>query len=178
MSIGNRMINARSESASTKPAFKEALRHRRCLVPATGFFEWKKLGSIKQPFLIHLPESQPFVFAGLWETWRDRDSPAASPLSTFTILTCAPSPTIAEVHDRMPVILYEDAAIDQWLDPRADIKQGSDLMRPIEDGFLRVHPVSRRVNKPENDDPSLIEPIEIADLSRGVAADDEPTLFG
>ena len=178
-SIGNRLINARSESAAEKPAFKEAFTHRRCVVPTTGFYEWKKIGSAKQPFLVSRNDGQPFVYAGLWEKWTGASkSPGESPLYTFTILTCTPSASIAGLHDRMPVIL-DEKAVRIWLDPdQRDVDTLASILRPPADDVLKMHPVSRRVNSPQNDDPSLVDPIDPADLPASSKSTDEPTLFG
>ena len=107
------MINARSETASTKPAFSEALKHRRCLIPADGFYEWKRSGTLKQPFCFEVNEGELFAFAGLWDRWRDA---SGTWVRTFSILTTAPNAVTSAVHDRMPVILNPDA-YDLWLDP-------------------------------------------------------------
>lgn len=154
--IGGRLINARSETAASKPAFRDAWRHRRCLVPATGFYEWAKRGRAKQPMSIHRPGSEPLALAGLWARW---DGPH-DPLETFTILTRCAIPTIAAIHDRMPVLLGE-STWDAWLDP--DPADPAALARIVDQppGQLVADPVSTRVNSPANDDPGLIEPIEL-----------------
>jgi len=157
-SIGNRMINARSETASSKPAFRASFKKRRCLVLADGFYEWKKGGSVKVPYWIHLPEAKPFAFAGLWSRW-DKDE-GAEPLDTFTILTTSAHPKIAELHDRMPVILRRDL-YDVWLDPTVDDKDELDGLLTNESGqYLEFHAVSRNVNPPANDSPENIQPVE------------------
>ncbi len=179
-SIGNRLINARSESAARKPAFKDAFIRRRCIVPSTGFYEWKQIGNVKQPFLVSRRDNEPYVYAGLWERWKqsdaDRDDP---PLLTYTILTCTPSASIAALHDRMPAMLTDEDTIHAWLDPEQhDVDALQKLLKSAPDDLLEVHPVSRRVNKPENDDPSLIEPIPVTQLPGDSPPEDEPTLFG
>lgn len=156
-SIGNRMINARSETVAEKPAFREAFRRRRCLVPADGFYEWEKReGAGKVPHWIHRADRRPFAFAGLWERWR---APEGDPLHTFTILTTEASPSLRRIHPRMPVILPE-AGWSTWLDREADGETLLELLRPFPDGELSEHPVSTRVNTPAEDDAGLVEPAE------------------
>ncbi|HEX5758616.1 MAG TPA: SOS response-associated peptidase [Thermoanaerobaculia bacterium] len=155
--IGNRLINARAESAAEKPAFGESFRRRRCLVAADGFYEWKTLGRAKQPFLIRRPDRRPFAFAGLWSRWRPRDG--GDPLETYAILTTAADERIGDLHDRMPVIL-DPGQFDLWLDPEVqDPARLAPLLRGGRGGDLELVPVSTRVNKPENDGPDCIEPL-------------------
>ena len=154
-SIGSRLINARVETVTEKPAFRAAFKKRRCLVLADGFYEWmKQAGGAKQPLRITLNPEQPFAFAGLWENW---DAPDGSLLRTFTIITGAANELIAPAHDRMAVILKpEHEAI--WLDNDAEPAIWQDVLRPYPPELMRLYPVSRRVNNVANDDPSLIEP--------------------
>lgn len=154
-SIGSRMINARSESANEKPAFRNAFRSRRCLIPSDGFYEWKKAGGEKIPYFIHGEGEEPLAFAGLWEV----NQKFSDPLTTCTILTTAANPSMSAIHDRMPVILLRED-YDHWLDPDADPEALLALLRPYEGDDLALHPVSKRVNSPRNNDPSLIEPVE------------------
>ena len=157
--IGNRMINARSETASEKPAFRAAFKRRRCLVLADGFYEWRKEEGGKQPYWIHLPDQKPFAFAGLWERW-DQEEDEEGVLETFTILTTDAHPKIADVHGRMPVILRRDFH-EPWLDPEFEHKDELEGMLTNQSGeYLEFHPVSRRVNSPENDSAENIEPID------------------
>lgn len=150
--IGSRMINARAEGIAAKPAFRAAFRKRRCLVPADGFYEWRKQAGGKQPMLIRRRDRSSFAFAGLWESWQGSDGP----LQTCTIITTEANDLLATIHDRMPVILATDDH-ERWLDPsRAD---GEDLLRPCPAGWLDAVPVSTRVNTPRHDDPGLIEPV-------------------
>jgi putative SOS response-associated peptidase YedK len=166
--IGNRMINARAESAAEKPAYRDSFRRRRCLVPADGFYEWKRQGKLKQPHLIRRRDRLPFAFAGLWSSWRGPDHPA--PLETFTILTTSPNDLMAGIHDRMPVILdRRDHAA--WLDPaNRDTAALQALLVAAPAEAWEAIPVSTRVNSPAHDAPDCIEPL---------AAEPTPTpLFG
>ncbi len=154
-SIGNRLINARAETAAEKPSFREALRRRRCLVPADGFYEWKKEPDGKQPWLIRRTGGRGFALGGLWECWHGPEGPVES----FTILTTAPNATVGALHDRMPVIV-PPAAFDVWLDPGAkDPTLLENILRPAPDDLLEAYPVSRLVNSPANDEPACIEPL-------------------
>ncbi len=155
--IGNRMINARSETAAEKPSFRSAMKKRRCVIPADGFYEWKKIGKSKVPQFIYRADGCLLAFAGLWESWK---SPADGVIESFTILTTSPSEQLRELHDRMPVIL-EPEEFAAWLDPATeDAAALAPLLDPAPDGILSFHAVSTRVNKPQNDDVSLIEPEE------------------
>ena len=156
--IGNRMINARSETVATKPAFRTSLRRKRCAVLADGFFEWKKTGAGKQPYYIHLEGHRPFVFAGLWDRW---SKGPIDPIESFTILTTRPNDKVAELHDRMPVILTPDAR-DLWLDPTIDdARRLVKVLEPYAADEIEFSPVSKLVNRPSNDVPQCVVPIEI-----------------
>jgi putative SOS response-associated peptidase YedK len=136
-----------------RPAFRAAFRARRCIVPASGFYEWRRRGGgPKQPHLIRRKDGEPMGFAGLWEAWRDPAS--GEELVTCAIITCEPNALMAELHDRMPVILDPDD-YDAWLDPE---RGGLELLRPCPAEWLEAVPVSTRVNSPRNDDPGLIQP--------------------
>ena len=155
ISIGSRMINARSETLPDKPAFRNAVRSRRCIVPASGFYEWKPEGSRKIPYYIRLSDGAPMGLAGIWEAWK---TPDGSFLETFAILTTSANPLIASIHDRMPVILNPDT-YSLWLDK--DMKnpeQLQSLYLPFPADLLTLYPVSTLVNSPRNDDPACIEP--------------------
>ena len=159
-SIGNRLINARSETVGEKPAFRSAFKARRCLVPADGFFEWMKEGepgskSGKTPYWIHRTDRAPLAFAGLWEKWGSEDQ---GPLHTFTILTAEAVPRIRDIHPRMPVILPPDVW-GSWLDPNTDPQSLFGLLRPSEIPSLQAHPVSSLVNSPRNDLPACVDPV-------------------
>lgn len=157
--IGNKMINARSETVAEKPAFKNALLRRRCLLPTDGFYEWDKAGGTRQPIHFRRRDGALFAFAGLWEEWQ---SPDGSPLRTCTILTTAANETVGRVHDRMPVILRPEQEAF-WLDTSAVKKPDVllPLLKPYPDEAMEAFAVSRRVNIPVNDDPELIEPIDL-----------------
>jgi putative SOS response-associated peptidase YedK len=158
LKIGNRMINARSETAASKPAYRAAFKRRRCLVPATGFLEWKKEGGHKQPYLFRKEDGSPFALAGLWERWSD--SEAQETVETFTILTCDPNELVARVHNRMPVILPTDA-YDFWLDPTNDDTSAlEELLGPYDPAGFESVAVSRDINSPHNDRPELLDPID------------------
>jgi putative SOS response-associated peptidase YedK len=156
-SIGNRMINARSETVSEKPSFRAAWKRRRCLIVADGFYEWQKVGSGKQPYFIHRRDDRPFAFAGLWEHWLQ----AEVSLETCTILTTAASKLLQTIHDRSPVILPPEE-YDGWLDPESpDLERLAELLVPScnEPDFV-VEPVSTRVNNSRYDRPDCIEPVK------------------
>jgi putative SOS response-associated peptidase YedK len=150
------IINARSETIAEKPSFRSAFKQRRCLVPATGFFEWQKLGSAKQPFCIRPHDRGVFAFAGIWDWFRDKEGNQAE---AFAILTCAPNRTMEPIHNRMPVIL-DAAAYQLWLDPGVQSAEPlAPLMVPAPDDRLTAYPVSSRVNSPAHDDAECIEPL-------------------
>lgn len=154
-SMGARMINARSETVEKKPSFRDAFRRRRCLVPADGFYEWKKLSGGKVPHFIGMSDRSLFAFAGLWESNNRGDHQ----LETFTILTCQPNDLLAEIHDRMPVILPCEH-YGRWLDPSSDAGLLNSLLAPYPAKEMTTYPVSRLVNSPRNDGPACIEPVD------------------
>ncbi len=151
-SVGSRLINARSETVAEKPAFREAFKRRRCVVPADGFFEWKRTGERRQPFYFTMRDERPFGFAGLWERW-ERDGQA---LNTCTILTTEANEVLRPVHDRMPVILHPDD-YELWLEggerERSALK---DMLVPYPGEEMAAYPVSTLVNSPGNRGPELI----------------------
>lgn len=167
--IGNRMINARAESAADRPAYRDSFRRWRCLVPADGFYEWKKLAAkSKQPYLIRRQDRLPFAFAGLWSSWRGPESDR--PVETFTILTTEPNDLLRPLHDRMPVIL-DRRDFAAWLDPaNRDLARLQALLAPAPTGGWEAVPVSRAVNSPDHDEPDCIEPL--------AAGDDQPAASG
>ena len=150
--IGSRMINARSETAPEKPSFRRAFRERRCLIPADGFYEWKRMNGGKQPYYIHMEGGRPFAFAGLWESWNREGE-----IRSCTILTTGANPLVGEIHDRMPVIVAPDA-YDVWLDPASEKDELYGLLAPYPEDEMEAYPVSRFVNSPSNNDERCIEP--------------------
>ena len=151
---GSRMINARSETAPEKPSFRRAFRERRCLIPADGFYEWRRTNGAKQPYYIHMEGGHPFAFAGLWESW---DKGGEGEVRTCTILTTRANALVDEIHERMPVILAPDA-YDVWLDPASEGDELRGLLAPYPEDEMEAYPVSRFVNSPSNNDERCIEP--------------------
>ncbi len=153
--IGAKLINARSETVADKPAFRSAFSYRRCLIPATGFYEWERKKQTKQPYYIKMRDDQLFAFAGLWERWKGEEEE----INSCTILTTEANEVIKMIHDRMPVILkHED--YDTWID--TDIiyeKRLELLLSPYPPEQMDIYPISTYVNKPQNDDPKCIQPI-------------------
>ena len=154
---GYRMINARAETVATKPAFRAALRHRRCLVPADGYFEWQRTGQAKQPYFFHLDSGRPFCFAGLWASWGQGEDR----LESCTIITTEANELGAAVHPRMPVIL-DPTRYALWLDTGVDDpSEVTGLLRPFPAARMALHPVSTLVNSPRNDRPECVQPIAL-----------------
>jgi putative SOS response-associated peptidase YedK len=158
-SAASKMINARSETLSEKPSFRNAFRKRRCLIPADGYYEWKGEKGHKQPYFITPATGVPFGFAGLWERWAGEESPDCSPLDSCTIVTTAASHSIAHIHTRMPVILTA-ALYEVWLNP--ELKDVGELNRLLQTGAVQemiYYPVSKAVNTIGNNGPNLIQKI-------------------
>lgn len=154
--IGYKMINARAETAAEKPSFRHAFKKKRCLIPANAFYEWKKGQDGKTPMLIHMADGELFAFAGLWESWK---SPEGEMVHSCTILTTQPNALMAEIHDRMPVILAKEAEKD-WLDPNIqDPEILQKLIKPYEAAGLEAYEVSSAVNSPKNNGQELIREI-------------------
>lgn len=155
--IGNKLINARAETLAEKPSFSEALRKRRCIIPADGFYEWEKVGKTKQPIRIVLKSREPFALAGLWDVWETSEG---DQIHSCTIITTAANELIRPIHDRMPVILTrENEAV--WLDPK--IQNPAillPLLKPYPAELMEIYPVSPEVNSPAVDRPEYIEPIK------------------
>jgi putative SOS response-associated peptidase YedK len=159
--VGNRMINARSETLASKGAFKPAFKRRRCIVPADGFYEWKKVPGQKrkQPYFIHRPDDEPFAFAGLWEVWKGPDKDGSEALRSTTIITTEANEPMAAIHDRMPVVL-PPSAWDDWLDPgNEDIETLGRLLVPAPASLITMHPVGTDVGNVRNRGPQLMEAI-------------------
>lgn len=154
---GPRPINARAETAAERPAFRTALRRRRCLVAADGFYEWRATRAGRWPWLFRLADGAPFGLAGLWERW---EGPDGTVLETCAVLTVEANATVAPVHARMPLILAEREAVTAWLDPDLqDPAALQELMAPLPADRLVAWPVSRAVNSPRRDEPALVEPV-------------------
>jgi putative SOS response-associated peptidase YedK len=154
---GRKPINAKCETVRTLPTFRHAYRRRRCILPVDGFFEWKATkGKAKQPYAIALKDGYPFGLGGLWENWKDPVS--GEWVRTFAIITTDANELVAEIHDRMPLVLAP-ADYVRWLSEEPD---PHDLMQPYPAEPMRMWPISTRVNKPENDDPSILVPVELS----------------
>jgi putative SOS response-associated peptidase YedK len=159
------MINARSETAATKPAFRDPLTSRRCLVPADGFYEWQRSGKAKQPFCFEVNDGELFAFAGLWDRWKD---PSGQWVKSCSILTTTANAVTSSVHDRMPVILDRDNC-DLWLDPgMMNVEAVSNLLKPYDARKMRSYPVSPRVNHVANDDAECSTPVQLVETQAGL----------
>jgi putative SOS response-associated peptidase YedK len=147
------MINARMEGIEVKPAFRKAFARRRCLIPADGFYEWKKTPRGKQPYYYQLSDGGPFAFGGLWERWEDHK--AGQEIDSCTIITTPANELLAEVHDRMPLIL-DPRDYTTWLNAATAKEQALSLLRPYPAASMTAHPVSAQVNNPKNEGPDLV----------------------
>jgi putative SOS response-associated peptidase YedK len=155
--IGNNLINAKAETIAEKPSFKQAFTKRRCLIPADGFYEWRKQGKApSQPMYIRRRDGGLFAFAGLWEEWR---SPEGEPIETCTIITVEPNELLSKIHHRMAAILRPDDEA-AWIDPKSKVDDLLQMLRPYESDELEAIPVSRAVNSPAHDSAALIAPVE------------------
>ena len=160
-SVAASLINARPETAHEKPAFRDALKSRRCLIPADGFYEWMRTGKAKQPYCFEVNEGELFAFAGIWDRWTD---PSGNWIKTCSILTTSPNAVTSAVHDRMPVILDPDG-YDRWLDPgMSNVSEISLLLKPYDARLMRCYPVSSRINHVANDDEECSRPVELAEI--------------
>jgi len=157
---GNRMFNARAESLDHNPAFRYAFAKRRCLIPADAFYEWQKIGPVRQPYAVVRRDGRPMALAGLWAGWKDEDT--GEVIRSFTIVTTTANDQLAPIHGRMPVVIPE-SAWDRWLDPTRTgggaLAELKGLLVPAEEAWLETHPVSRKVNSVRNDGPELVEPL-------------------
>lgn len=166
LTIGNRMINARAETIATLAPFRDYLVTRRCIVPATRFYEWQQAGKGKQPFSIQRRDGLPMSFAGLWAAWWDKE--AERSVHSCTIITTTPNAVMASLHNRMPVILDDDL-VERWLDSElTDPTQLRALLQPCPDRLLHVYPVSRLVNNARNEGPELTAPEPAAQAPAGL----------
>ena len=158
--VGSRMFNARAETLTRSPAFSRAFERRRCLVPVDSFYEWKREGTVRQPYRVVRADGRPIALAGLWAGWHDPATDAVR--RTFTIVTTTPNRALADLHDRMPVILPDDAW-GRWLEPSpADLGEVLGLLGPNDEVDLEVYAINRWVNDVRRDGPELIEPLAVA----------------
>jgi putative SOS response-associated peptidase YedK len=168
---GNKMFNARAETIDRQPAFRYAFSKRRCLVPADAYYEWRRAGKVRQPYAIVRPDGRPIALAGLWAGWKDEDT--GEVIRSFTIVTAAANDMMAPIHNRMPVMIPEDAW-ERWLDPARTEGEGlaelKGLLVPSDEGSLKLYPVSQRVNNVRNDGPDLVEPIAPEAVAEGPGA--------
>jgi putative SOS response-associated peptidase YedK len=164
--IGVKTINCRAETAATKPAWRASFRDRRCLVPADGFYEWKKMdggGGKKQPMVVRVkaegdaPGAHVFALAGLWDRWRP---PVGEPIDTCTILTTEPNELVRDIHDRMPVIVAREEW-GEWLDPSADVERVKEALTPMDAGKMEAWPVSSLVSNTRNEGEELVRRVEV-----------------
>jgi putative SOS response-associated peptidase YedK len=155
--IGYRLINTRAETITEKPSFKSAFKKRRCLIPANGFYEWRK-DENKTPFRITVNEDELFAMAGLWESWKDGEG---KKVHTFSIITTTPNSLMESIHDRMPVILHREDE-ERWLTEEDEPKL-LELLKPCDPYLMKAYPISKKVNSPANNGPEIVEPIEIGE---------------
>jgi putative SOS response-associated peptidase YedK len=155
-SIGNRMINARAETLTESPSFKPLVDRRRCIIPADGFYEWRKEGKRKVPMWVYLNSLKPFGLAGLWDVWR---KPDGKRVESFTIITTDPNELVRPIHNRMPAILLPDAE-EQWLDAsRTPFAKAKSLLQPYPEDLMDAHDVSPIVDSAKYDGPDCIQPV-------------------
>jgi putative SOS response-associated peptidase YedK len=174
-SIGLRTINAKAETITTAPAFREAIKYRRCLVPADCFYEWQRLNAkTKQPFAIAMKDGKPYALAGLWERWKDRK--AGTDLLTFTVITTDPNEVVEQLHDRMPCIIPEND-YDRWLQPGDPDRPPIDLLRPFDGDKMTAWKVDKAVGNVKNDSPQLIEPASTTPNEVDQGTDEGPGLL-
>jgi putative SOS response-associated peptidase YedK len=163
-SIGNRMINARAETLMELPSFKPLVDRRRCIIPADGFYEWRKEGKRKVSMWVYLKTKEPFALAGLWDVWR---KPDGKRVESFTIITTEPNEVVRPVHNRMPVILRPEDE-EQWLDAsRIPFTKAKSVLTPYPDELMDAHDVSPVVNSAKYDGPDCIQPVSDAEISTG-----------
>jgi putative SOS response-associated peptidase YedK len=162
--IANQMINARAETLTEKPAFKDLVGSRRCIVPADGFYEWRKEGKRKVPMWVHLKSREPFGMAGLWDDWRN---PSGKRVESFTIITTEPNELVRPIHNRMPVILRPEDE-EQWLDVlRTPFSKARSLLKPYPDELMAAYDVSAVVNSAKYEGPECIQPVSDDDKPSG-----------
>lgn len=157
------MINARAESLTKKPAYRDAFKYRRCLVPASGFYDWQKRGSgTKQPYAVLPADRSPIAFAGLWETWHSADG---SEIDTAVIITTDANQLLMPIHERMPAVI-EPQDFERWLSPQTTPEQAATLLKPAREDLFALTPVSALVNSVDNDDPRLLDEARIEEPPR------------
>lgn len=171
-SIGNRMINARAESLAERPSFRESLETRRCVILADGYYEWKVVGRTKVPMYFRLSDGRAFGLAGLWDRWERGETV----LETCTVITTDASPVAATVHDRMPVLLVDEATTN-WLDPSARLQDLRGLMRPCDRDELEMYEVGRHVNNAANDSAECIAPVRFGEAEATTKNTKDAELF-
>jgi putative SOS response-associated peptidase YedK len=159
LSGGRKPINAKAETIADKPTFRDAYRFRRCIVPVDGFFEWQAMTGGKQPYAIAMKDGSPFGLAGLWENWKSATT--REWVRTFTIITVPSNDLVSRIYDRMPAVL-DRRHYDRWLGREAD---PHDLLVTYPSEAMRMWPISKRVNKPENDDAAILEPVDLDDTA-------------
>ncbi len=158
MSIATRTLNARSETVTTTPAFRNSILTKRCLIPADGFYEWRKMGSVKQPYCFGVGEGEVFALAGLWDQWK---SPEGQIIESCTILTTIANSLVADLHDRMPVIVPPDK-YHVWLDPDVtDFGAIRDILKPYDAAQMRRYPVSTKLNNSQNEGAESAMPVTL-----------------
>ena len=158
MSIGNRTLNARSETVTTTSSFRDSILTKRCLIPADGFYEWRAMGSVKQPYCFEVGEGDLFALAGLWDQWK---SPDGKIIESCTILTTTPNSLVADMHDRMPVIVTPDK-YEVWLDPDVtDFDAIRDILKPYDADSMRRYPVSTKINNSQNEGAESAAPVTL-----------------
>lgn len=155
MKIGDKLINARGETVAEKPSFRAAFKRRRCLIPASGFYEWRREGKEKWPFHMHHIDDSPFAFAGLWETWQHD----GSKINSFTIITTAANEFMSKIHDRMPVLI-EPNQFPIWLDHDVDPDALQEFLQPVEWNNFEAVPISQTVNNARNETPDCLNPLK------------------
>ena len=165
MAIGNRTLNARSETVTKLPAFRDAILNKRCLIPADGFYEWRAMGRVKQPFCFEVGEGDVFALAGLWDQW---GSPEGEVIESCTILTTTPNCLVADMHDRMPVIVPADK-YEIWLDPDVnDFEAIRDILKPYDADQMRRYPVSTKLNNSRNEGAEAAAPVKLDALLKNL----------
>ncbi|MGI8556159.1 MAG: SOS response-associated peptidase [Pyrinomonadaceae bacterium] len=151
---GSGIINARAETLLEKPSFRDSFKRRRCLIPADGFYEWKRTGKIKQPYYFQMKDESVFSFAGIWDVWKTDGKEIIS----CAIITTAPNELLSPIHNRMPAILHRND-FDTWLNNEVKTDELEDLLKPFPDEYMKGCAVGTNVNSPGVDDPQLIEPL-------------------